>query len=203
MIYLDPGRRKWGQMTYFTCFTAKGELIDGGEPVRIDGWGYGDYVRGNFLVTEFTRFCSGLRFYRDGVGFDFIDYLVTDDKGGGWFPVLIVHKDGRIVHVSLDCEKTVTKSFIEPKTGMEVPTDFTIKSAGPGVSVEIDFRDVALADYNDPMIVLGPVERFIVNIFTDAPLDLRLDGKVSMKLTTQEGALLREGDAYALVLMAE
>ena len=203
MIYMDPEQKKWGQLTFFTCFSAEGTLKDGETLVPVKGWGYGDYIRGNFIVTEFTRYCSGLRFYQDGLGFDIIDYITTDKYGSEWLPVLLVHKDGRLIHVSLDCERTVLDYYTEPRSGKRIPASYRIRSRADDVSVDISFTQVQLADYNDPFIILSPVERYLIDLISDAPLDLRFNGRVDVSVTTPRETVTRQGQAYSLFLISD
>jgi hypothetical protein len=173
MIYLDPGKKKWGQITFFTCFEVEGTLKDGVTVVPIKGWGYGDYVRGNFIVTEFTRFCSGTRFYRDGLGFDFIEWTTTEEYGSEFLSVLLVHHRGKMIHVSLSSKKTVLDYFVEPRSGKKIPAGYIVESRDQKVSVKFEFLDVKVTDYNDPLIILSPLEKALVQLISDAPLDMR------------------------------
>jgi len=199
-VYLDRDREDWASIIYFTCFEVQGTIKDGGTVTRVSGWGYGDLLRGNILVTDFARFCSGIRFYKDGLGFDYVDYAVTPEYGGSLVPVLIVHKDGKIIHASAGCRKTVLASFQDPETGQFIPADVLIESEGEGVKARIEFTGVEVTDYNDPLITFSPWGRRLIALFADAPLDLRMDGDVKIEVETDDGLETREGRTYALVL---
>jgi hypothetical protein len=203
MIYLDAERKKWGQMTFLTCFEVEGTLRDGATVIPIKGWGYGDHTRGNFIVTEFTRYCHGTHFYKDGLGYDFIEWTATEKYGSEFLSVLLVHQDGKLIHVSQNSKKTVLEHFIEPRSKKKIPASYTVESEGQGVAVKVEFTDVKLTDYNDPLIILSPVERALIELVSDAPLDLRFDGNVKLIVKTPEGTDVREGRTYGLTILSD
>jgi hypothetical protein len=203
MMYLDAERKKKSHITHFPLFSAEGTIDDGSKIMKIKGWGYGN--RGwqeGWLITYLTKFHTGLRWQKDGLGFDMYDYITTDHLGNVWMPILMVYNNGKMIHVSQSYEKENLDYYYEPKTGSKIPTSYRIKSVRKDSTVEIEFIDVKLTDYNDPLIILSKFEKYLLSFITEAPLDIRFDGYVKMKVTTPEGTITKEGPAHGLALVA-
>ena len=202
-IYLEPERKGWGQLTYFPLFAAQGTILDGETSIPVSGWGYGNLSRMHFIITEITSLHTALRWQKDGLGFDFHDYRAAPEYGGNWFGVLMVYDQGRMIHVSQDFRKEILESVTEPKTGFKIPIGYRLESRGQGVTVQIEFTGVRLADYNDPLVWLGGIEKRLVELVTEPPLDLRLDGQVKLTVTTDQGTIIKAGPGHGLALQSQ
>ena len=203
MLYIEPERKKWGQFTYFPLFRAEGAIKDGATVIPITGWGYGNRANENFIISDVTSLHTALRWQKEGLGFDVHDYQAFPEYGGQWLPILIVYNKGRLIHVSQNYQKEVLDYITEEKTGLKIPAGYRITSQGPGIEVKIEFAQVKLADYNDPLVWLGTVEKYLLNLVSDPPLDLRFDGQVKITVTTAEGTIEKQGPGHGLALLTQ
>jgi len=203
MIYVEPDRKKSGQLTYFPLFAAEGTIKDGGTVIKISGWGYGNRMTENFLFTDLTSLHTALRWQKDGLGFDLHDYQLRPEWGGGLLKILMVYNQGKLCHVSQSYDKKNLEFIIEKKTGLSVPTDYRVISKAPGIEAVIEFREVKLSDYNDPLIWLGSVEKYFLSLVSPPPLDLRFDGRVKITITTPDGSITEEGPGHGLALLSQ
>jgi len=203
MMYLEPERKGWGQFTYFPLLEAQGTIRDGETSIPISGWGYGNRSRMHFMITEITSLHTALRWQKDGLGFDFHDYRAAPEYGGNWFGVLMVYNQGRMIHVSQNYRKEILESVTEPKTGFKIPIGYRLESRGQGVTVQIEFAGVRLADHNDPLVWLGDIEKRLIELVTEPPLDLRLDGQVKLTVTTDQGTIIKAGPGHGLALQSQ
>lgn len=203
MIYLEPERKSSGQFTYFPLFEAQGTIRDGATVIPISGWGLGNLTRMYFIITEVTTLHTALRWQKDGLGFDFHDYRATPEFGEQYFGVLMVYNQGRMIHVSQNYRKEILETVTEPKTGAKIPIGYRVTSQVQGVTVQLEFTGVRLSDYNDPLIWLGGIEKRLIALVTQPPLDLRFDGQVKLTVTTDQGALVKQGPGHALVLQSQ
>jgi hypothetical protein len=200
MIYLEADHKKWMQITFLTCFSAEGTISDGATVIPVKGWGYGDAVRGNFVVTDFGQICTGLRFYQDGLGVDLLEYTSTPARGGEVIPIIIVHRDGKIVAVCASPKKTVTEYYTEPRSGKKLPASFTLEGKSGEVGIRLDYTGVKLTDYNDPLKILSPLEKKVIQLVSEAPLDMRFDGQLKVSLTDSAGTVTRSGPVFSLMV---
>ncbi len=202
-LYLDEDREEWSKFVYFPLFSVTGKIKEGATVHKVDGWGYGNRVYAeNYMITDFSRLHTALRWQKDGLGFDLHDYYAIEEYGSEWLPVLMVYRDGKMIHVSQSFEKEVLEHVVEPKSGKKLPASYRVASRAEDVMVTIEFTDVKLTDYNDPLIVLSSFEKTLIQLISDAPLDLRFDGRVKMTLTTPEGTVVKEGPGHGLALVS-
>jgi len=203
-MFLDPETDKYGLFTYFPLFEVSGEIKDGATVIPISGWGYGNLLEQNYMFTDLTPLHTALRWQKEGLGFDLHDYLVVPEYGGDELKILIVYNDGKIIHVAQDYKKEIIDRVHEKKTDRDLPGSYKITSEKQGVKVEIEFLDVVLSDYNDPLIWLGTVEKYLINLIAPPPLDLRFDGRVNMKVTMPDGKVIeKRGPGHGLALVAQ
>ena len=204
MMYIEPERDKHMRFFYFPMFKAEGTIKDGATVINVNGWGYGNLTNSNFVITNQTPLHTGLRWQKDGIGFDLHDYVSGPEYGGEWLGILIVYKDGKIIQVSQDYDKKNLDKVYEEKTKTHVPGSYSVRSDKQGVKVEIDFTGVKLSDYNDPLIWLGTVEKYLIQLVTEPPLDLRFDGHVRMKVTMPGGEVIeKQGPGHGLALVSQ
>ena len=88
---------KSGVFTHFPQFSVKGKMVYEGKTTDISGWGVGNRSYQDFMSSEMIGYHSALRWQKDGIGFDVQDYIIPS---GEWLPLLMVHKDGKMIHVS-------------------------------------------------------------------------------------------------------
>jgi len=203
MIYVEPDRKKSGQLTYFPLFAAEGTIKDGNTVIKISGWGYGNRMTENFLFNEVSKLHTALRWQKDGLGFDLHDYQLLPEYGGGLLKILMIYHQGKLVHVSQNYAKQNLNSVTEKKTGLKIPADYRVTSKAPGSEAVIEFTNVKLSDYNDPLIWLGSVEKYLLSLVSPPPLDLRFDGQVKITLTTPTSTITKQGPGHGLALLAQ
>ena len=51
---------------------------------------------------------------------------------------------------------------------------------------------IARSLVNDPLIILSPIEKYLVQLVSEEPLDMRFDGKVKLTITTKEGTIIKD-----------
>jgi len=200
MMYLDDEREEWGKLTIYPHFKVTGKILNGSTVIDVDGWGYGNKIVQAFDPRKLSDFHTALRWQKNGVGFDVHDYYTPEDNE--WLPVLMVYKDGRMIHVSQDYTKENLEYFVEPKSGRKVPTSYRVVSEGDDIKVTIEFTDVSASDYNDPLMSLGRIQKAVINLFADPPIDLRFDGHVKFVIETPEYKVVEEGPGHGLALVA-
>lgn len=199
-----PEGDKYFQVTYFPMFEVEGEIRDGGTVIPVKGWGYGNLATATFVITNLTSLHTALRWQKDGVGFDLHDYITVPELGSEWMGILIVYKDGKIIQVAQDYDKKNLDKVFEEKSGMHLPGSYRVTSERQGVAVEIDFTGVRLADYNDPLVWLGSIEKYLIQLFTEPPLDLRFEGGVRLKVTMPDGEVIEKtGPGHGLALVSQ
>jgi len=203
MIYVEPKRKQYMQLTYFPLYEANGSIRDGNTVIPISGWGYGNYSTTNFNLYGATSLHTALRWQKDGLGFDFHDYQAPPQFGGNWFGVLMVYEQGKLIQVNQNYTKQILEKVIEPKTGIKVPIGYCLTSKAQGVTVKIEFTGVKLTDYNDPLVWLGSLEKKLIQLVTNPPLDLRFDGRVKLTLTTEQGTIIKQGPGHGLALVSQ
>lgn len=204
MLYVEPERKKQACFTYFPLFEASGTIKHGNTVTRVSGWGCGNRVYENFLINDISTLHTALRWHRDGIGFDLHDYVMLPEYGGQWLPILMVYQDGKMIDVDQDFEKKNLGYITEEKTGQKIPAGYRIKSQRDGMTVTIEFTDVRLSDYNDPLIALTPVEKYLLTLVVESPLDLRFDGQVRLEIKTPDGQVLtRQGPGHGLALISK
>ena len=192
--------KEFGVITYFPLFSVTGTVEENGKKTMVSGWGYGNRSIQTHTDPNFTNFHTALRWQKDGLGFDLHDYTTL---AGEWLPILMVYNNGKMIHVSQSYKKENIEFYKEPRSGKRIPIGYKIVSEGHGVKVQIEFTGVKLTDYNDPLVVLSPIEKSIVQLFVHAPLDMRFDGHVKLTLNTKTGTVVKEGPAHGLALMAK
>jgi hypothetical protein len=201
-MFFGDRDRKEGMITYFPSFAVSGTMQDGRTVATVAGWGYGNQVKQDFLAEMFELH-TALRWQKDDLGFDVHDYITPKAMGSEWLPILMVHRHGKMIHVSQNYKKENLEFYDEPRSKKRIPVGYRVVSEAQDFKIVIEFTQVKLGDYNDPLLSLGPLEKYMLQLLTESPLDLRFDGRVRLTITTPAETVVMEGPGHGLALVAQ